>query len=85
VRGREGERGQRRWKRVRGRRVRKDRPSQGCHGEGVRARRGTNGVRSQQGSESGQEAGEGRGLVHLEAVTKKERGGWRRKSFFTLG
>ena len=85
MRGQEGERGQRRQKRVRGKRVRDDRPGRGRHGEGVRAQQGTNGVRARQGSESGQEPGEGRGLVRLEAVTEREKGGWRQKSFFTLG
>jgi hypothetical protein len=51
--------------------------------EGVRAWRGTNGVRARQRSERGREAEEGRGLVHLEAITERERerGGG---IFFTL-
>ena len=51
-------------------------------GEGVRAQRGTNGVRAQQGSERGREAGEGQGLVHLEAIMERERE--KAEFFFTL-
>ena len=72
MKGREGQRGQRRRKRARGRKVREDRPGRGRHGKGVRAQRGTNEVRARQGSERGREAGEG-SLVHLEAVTERER------------
>ena len=81
MKGREGQRGQRRRKRARGRKVREDRPGRGRHGKGVRAQRGTNEVRARQGSERGREAGEGRGLVCLEAVTGRERAGG---NFFTL-
>ena len=55
-------------------------------GEGVRAQRGTNGVRARQGSERGREVGEGRGLVHLEAITEREseRERERRRNFFYI-